>query len=171
MRAGTWTLFRGAALLSALTAPAAAAGLDAPKGSVVLTVTGAIAHTNGPDGARFDMDQLERLPQHSFTTSTIWTDGAHTYTGVLLQDLLVLVGAQGREIEAIALNDYSARLTATDITEEAPLLAYHVNGKQMTVRDKGPIWLIYPFDDNPAYRTEHNYTRAVWQLIRLVVQE
>ncbi len=38
-----------------------AAALDAPKGPVMLTVTGAIAHTNDGKKATFDADMLKRL--------------------------------------------------------------------------------------------------------------
>ena len=42
--------------------------LEAPTGRVVLTVEGAITHTNQGSKAQFDMEMLERLPQHRTTT-------------------------------------------------------------------------------------------------------
>ena len=39
----------------------------------------------------------------------------------------------------------------------------------MTVRDKGPFWIIYPFDSNPDYQSEVIYSRSIWQLNRLEV--
>ena len=37
--------------------------LEPPTGRVVLTIEGAIAHTNQGSKAQFDMEMLERLPQ------------------------------------------------------------------------------------------------------------
>ena len=69
-----------------LAAPSARAGdLAEPQGDVILTVSGAIANSNGDGLARFDMALLDGLPRHSFATSTIWTEGVNTYEGVLLK--------------------------------------------------------------------------------------
>jgi hypothetical protein len=148
---------------------AAASDLAAPRGEVILTVTGAISRTNGEGAARFDRAMLESLPQHGFITTSVWTEGARSYSGVLLKDLLEAVGATGGSVRATALNDYQITIPMDGITADAPLLAYLSDGKPMMVRDKGPLWIIYPFDDTPAYRTEQNYSRSVWQLYRLDV--
>ncbi|WP_296762669.1 hypothetical protein [Sediminimonas sp.] len=39
----------------------------------------------------------------------------------------------------------------------------------MTLRDKGPVWLLYPFDSAPRFRTELHYARSVWQLDRIEI--
>jgi hypothetical protein len=145
--------------------------LPAPAGEVILTVTGAIGVTNAEGEARFDLDLLKSLPQHSFATSTIWTDGINTYSGVLLKDLLAAVGATGATINATALNDYQISFPAADVADDAPLVAYLVDGEPMSVRDKGPLWLIFPFDSNAAYRTEESYSRSIWQMDRLSLAE
>jgi hypothetical protein len=161
----------GVATLWATSLPALSHHLIPPAGEIVLTVTGDIGRTNRAGAAVFDLAALDRLPQKSFVTSTIWTDRPHRYSGVLLADLLDHVAAGGRSVEAIALNDYRASLPLSEITDEAPLLAYRIDGTAMSVRDKGPIWVIYPFDADPAYRTEAIYSRAVWQLVRIVVHD
>jgi hypothetical protein len=53
-----------------------------PKGAPVLTVTGQITAKNAPTGLVLDLAQMEALPQHRFTTSTIWTECQTTYQGV-----------------------------------------------------------------------------------------
>lgn len=159
----------GVALALMAIAPVEAGELPAPKGEVILVVTGAIANTNGPGAARFDLALLESLPQHGFDTSTIWTEGVHAYSGVLLRDLLQAVGAQGGEVRLWALNDYGASLPPSEVGDEAPLLAYRVDGQLIPVREKGPVWLIYPYDDHPDFRTEAIYSRSVWQLRKIEV--
>jgi hypothetical protein len=51
----------------------AAQDLPAPTGEVILTITGTIEKTNAEGALVLDAALLASLPQHSFTTSTIWT--------------------------------------------------------------------------------------------------
>ena len=37
----------------------------------------------------------------------------------------------------------------------------------MSRRDKGPLWVIYPYHDNIDYRSETIYSRSIWQLDRI----
>ena len=37
------------------------------------------------------------------------------------------------------------------------------------MRDKGPLWIIYPYDQNTDYQTEVIYSRSIWQLDRIEV--
>lgn len=152
-------------------APLSAQTLAAPTGEVMLTVSGKIGTTNGDGVLALDAGLLASLPQHEFTTSTIWTDGTATYSGVLLRDLLAAAGATGSTVKLTALNDYQITMPAADAAEDGPLLATLADGKPMPVRDKGPVWLIYPYDDNAAYRTEQTYARSIWQLNRIEITD
>lgn len=163
------TLFlRALALTLALTAaPFGAARAEefaAPTGDVLLTVTGKIATTNAEGQLSLDAAQLAALPQTSFTTTTTWTDGPQTFQGVLLKDLIAASGATGKAITLTAANDYSITMPIDDVAPDGPLLAYLMNGKPMSLRDKGPVWMVYPYDTNETYRTEEIYSRSIWQL-------
>lgn len=151
-------------VLALLAGGAPADDLPAPQGEVILTVGGAIASANAGGRAEFDLDLLRRLPATTITTSTIWTEGRPAFTGVPLQALLAAVGAEGTVIRAIALNDYAIEIPASDAVPGGPLIAYARDGAPMSVRDKGPLWIVYPYDDDPAYRTEVIYARSIWQL-------
>ena len=146
-----------------------AADLPRPGGAVVLTISGNIAHTNAPDRAEFDLDMLREIGLRSFSTSTMWTEGISEYHGVALHDVLRRVGASGTTVTAIALNDYSAELPMAEVAAEVPILAFLRDGRPMPVRDKGPLWVLYPYDSDRAFRTENIYSRSVWQLDRLHV--
>ena len=39
----------------------------------------------------------------------------------------------------------------------------------MSVREKGPIWVIYPYDHDADYRTDTIFSRSIWQLDRIDV--
>jgi hypothetical protein len=141
------------------------------SGPVILTV-------RGLDPARFeggvvelDIGRLASMGESEIETTTIWTEGSHVYTGVLLADLLRALDpdATGQAVQLLALNDYAVDLPVAEVTEEAPLLAYMTNGEPMPVRDKGPIWVIYPYDSSEDYRTDMVFSRSVWQLDRITL--
>ena len=155
-------------LLALSAAPAAA--LDPPSGKVVLTLTGKVATRNGPDGAAFDIELLERLPRHSFTTKTPWYSKPRKFTGVLLRDLLDAVGSAPARVNATALNDYRVEIPLEDVARGNAMLAYLLDDQPMSVREKGPLVIIYPFDDKPELRSAVHYSRAIWQLRSLDVQ-
>jgi hypothetical protein len=153
-----------ACLLGGLVAPPAHA-LDAPTGKVLLTVSGALANANDNGAASFDLALLQKLPQSSFSTRTPWYAQPRKFSGVLLRDLLAGVGAApGATIKAVALNDYRVDIPVEDAARHGAMLAYLLDDKPMSVREKGPLVIIYPFDDQPALRDAVHYSRAIWQL-------
>ena len=155
-----------------LSAPARA--LDAPDGTVVLTLSGRVRLPNrqahGEPQADFDMAMLERLPQHSFTTRTPWYSLPRKFTGPLLRDVLAAASAQGQSLRATALNDYRVDIPFEDVQRYDVLLARLLDDKPMSVRDKGPLFIIYPFDANSSLRKALYYTRCAWQLRAIEVQ-
>lgn len=144
--------------------------LPAPAGTVVLTVSGDIAVQNAPGVARFDLAMLEQLGVETLVTSTIWTDGQQEFRGVPLHRLLDRLGVTEGRLEARAINDYAAEVPVSDAVVGGPMIAWMRNGVTMSVRDKGPLWIVYPYDSSRDYRTEIHYSRSVWQLERIDVR-
>ncbi|KIC48142.1 molybdopterin-dependent oxidoreductase [Tateyamaria sp. ANG-S1] len=134
---------------------------------VVLTVSGAVEAPAEGSAWEFDMVDLKSLPAERFETTTIWTEGPQQFEGVPLVVLLDHVGATGSTIRAVALNDYAVSIPVADAVEGGPIVAYGRNGDEMSVRDKGPLWIVYPFDDNEIYKSEEYYSRSIWQLDRI----
>lgn len=158
------------ALLASAVLANAADPLPPPSGPVILTVSGQIAVTNGDDLARFDQTLLERLPQTALTTETDWTDGPQRFEGVLLRDIMQRLDAHGQVIVASAINDYKAAIPWSDLTEFKVLVALKRNGEPMRVRDKGPLWIVYPSPArSPDHAGPHNL-KMVWQLRQLNVE-
>ncbi|WP_068116392.1 molybdopterin-dependent oxidoreductase [Tropicimonas marinistellae] len=150
---------------------AAAEELPEPTGDVILTVSGDIEKTNGDDMARFDLAMLKAMPASTIATTTIWTEGDQEFTGIELHTLLEALGVESGEITATAINDYAVTLPVTDAVPGGPIIAYARNGDEMSVRDKGPLWVIYPYDSNADYRTETIFARSIWQLDRMAIAE
>lgn len=145
--------------------------LPAPEGPVLLTVSGQIAAANTPEGtARFDLAMLESLGIQLIRTTTIWTDGPQVFAGVPLHAVLDRLGVTEGVLDVRAINDYATEVPVTDAVPGGAIIAFRRNGKAMPVRDRGPLWLIYPFDDSPTWRTETVYGRSVWQLEKIHVR-
>ena len=159
------------ALLPGLAAAEQVPILDAPSGPIILTVTGRIAHKNAAEGAEFDHEMLTSLPVSVIRTHTPWTDGVTEFRGVPLADLLEVVGASPGVLHAVGLNDYSVDIPTGDASTAGPIVAYERDGRLMSVREKGPLWIMYPFDENPSLRNELYRARAIWQLRSLDVRE
>ncbi len=141
----------------------------ASAGDTLLTVSGDIVPKSGQGLVEFDLADLQSLPTKTILTETIWTDGQQSFTGVPLADLLDTVGAQAGTLRAVALNDYAVNIPTSDAVTGGPIVAYFRNGEEMSVRDRGPLWVIYPYDENVAYKTEEYYSRSIWQLDRIEV--
>lgn len=147
-----------------------AGALPAPVGPVVLTVTGKISETTGPGVAEFDMAALEALPGRVTRTETPWTKGQTTFEGPLGSALLDRVGAAGTSLHVVALNDYAVDVPIEDLRKWPVILAVKKDGKPMPVRDKGPIFIIYPFDLDGSLRNEKVFSRSAWQVKSIEVR-
>ncbi|WP_397543555.1 molybdopterin-dependent oxidoreductase [Roseovarius salis] len=151
------------------TPPAFAEPLPEPSGRVILTVTGDIGVRNTPAAAEFDRAMLRSIGQRDISTTTIWTSGKVTFTGVPLRSLLDRLGVSSGKLEARAINEYSVTIPVSDAVPDGPIIAYSRDGEEISIREKGPLWIIYPYDQNPDYQSEVIYARSIWQLDRIDV--
>lgn len=136
-----------------------------PEGPAVLTVTGKISQHNAEQAFVFDRAMLEALPQATVVTQTPWYDEVSEFEGPLASAILEAVGADlNANMRVIALNDYSAVVPASDFSDLGVILAMKRNGDALRIRDKGPLFVIYPFDENPDLNSEVYYNRSVWQI-------
>lgn len=162
-------LFSALAFL-AIIAPTAAAPLPDPSGEVVLTVSGQMNNAQKDGSVKFDMEMLEALPQRETKTVTPWFDQERSFKGPLVAELLKAVGATGTTVHVTAVNDYSADIPIDDFMSNPVILATTIDGQHLSVRDKGPLFLIYPFDLEPALYNEMIFGRSVWQVVSLEVR-
>jgi len=142
----------------------AGSALDAPKGPGVVTFKGLITQKNRGDTAVLDAAMLDKLKTYTVKTVTPWYTGAQTFDGPSLADVLKLVGATGKTLKIIALNDYAIDVPLEDAALYSPILARRIGGVALTPRDKGPLFLVYPYDSKPELSTEKFYARSAWQI-------
>ena len=153
-----------------LSVAAHAAPLAAPKDKPILTVSGAISETNSDAGAQFDRAMLEQIGMATIETTTPWYKGPMKFEGVPLDKLMEAVGAKGGKVVAYALNDYTTEIPIEDFTKHHAILAMKRNGEYMPVRDKGPLFVVYPYDSDPELKSQTYYSRSAWQVARIVVK-
>ncbi len=143
--------------------------LPPPSGKVILTVSGRIDVTNKGSSAEFDYAMLEALGMDRIETTTPWYDGIVQFDGVRMQRILQAVGASGESVTAVALNDYTTEIPIDDIRRYGVLLAMKRNGSDMPVSDKGPLFIVYPYDSKPELKSQKYYSRSAWQVASLEV--
>lgn len=110
-------------------------------------------------------EEVEALPQTTFTTNTPWTTEPTKFTGPTFAELAALAPGKVTKAEVTALNDYSAEMPADDWEKHGATLAVRVNGELMKIRDKGPFWVMYPIDQDPeTLNIQLYHSRMVWQV-------
>lgn len=149
---------------------AVAQEIPTPKGVPILSISGSIGNTNTGAAAILDLQTIENLPQDSFTTKTPWHEGEVRFTGVRMDRLMERLEARGTRVTVHALNDYTTTIPIEDFKRFGVLLAFQRNGKYMSVRDKGPLFIIYPFDQHRELRSQTYFGRSAWQVSRIVVE-
>lgn len=159
-----FTATAAATITLGATAPAVLAQADPLL--TVIGLDGISRPLSEQDVADFDWHQIE--------THTRWTEGLRRFRGPLLRDVLtanrdtrdVLYDLQ---LDLFALNDFSVQIPASDAWDYDVILAREMDGQMMRVRDKGPLWLVYPRDKDPDLQNALIDERWVWQLARITV--
>ncbi|THF50747.1 hypothetical protein FB480_102307 [Agrobacterium vitis] len=136
----------------------------------ILSINGLISK-NAVDGtAKFDRESLEALGMVSFETSCPWYTGKVKFEGPLMSSVLDHVGATGKLLDVQALNDYTTEIPMEDFTRFRVILAMKRNGEYMPVRDKGPLFIVYPYDSDPELQSQLYYKRSAWQVAKMTVK-
>jgi hypothetical protein len=125
-----------------------AAGEDvaAPRGEVVLTVTGDIGTANKGKTLELDLASLEQMRQVRLEAAEPFLKRRVLFEGVLLSDLLAVAGVpdSASKVSLTALDDYKVDFKVADVRSSQMLLATKADGKHMPVDRSGPIRIVFP---------------------------
>ncbi|MGO4478786.1 molybdopterin-dependent oxidoreductase [Massilia sp. 2TAF26] len=174
---------------------AAAASLPAlPDGPALLTVTGALAHSNrGPFdpvldqmmhkhgvGFRkawvFDEAALRALPALTIRPTLEYDGKTHALRGPLLTDVLARAGARLEDKTVLvlrAVDGYNVELPLAQARARRFILATHVDGKPMPLGGLGPLWAVYDADRVPemaALPLPQRFAACPWALYHVEVR-
>jgi hypothetical protein len=153
------TLLRATVLAACMVLPAA--GLA----QTVLNVT------TPEKSVAFSLEELLAMPQTTVVTKNDYVDNTTEFQGPLLSAILERLEIdRSANLKMVALNDFASEVPASDAYDFNVILAVLREGERMPVRDKGPIWVIYPMDDNPELQDEAYNGRLVWQLKEISVE-
>lgn len=162
------TLIAASAIALSSAVSALASDWPAPTGPVVLEVSGAIANHDQSGVAQLDVDMMRNLDWREVETYTSFTTGMQRFAGPTLASLLDAVGAQGSSMNATAINDYFVEIPVAHADQHDVILAVEMNGKRMRIRDKGPIWVVYPLSESEAAGKPFD-TEMIWQMNRIEI--
>ena len=146
--------------------------IPSPIEPVVLTGHGRMGLARAEAAVTFDIPTLERLGLIRFTTPTAWTDGLVTFEGVLLSRLLEVLAVPG-DVTALAmtaLNDYQVTIPVPDVHTWPVMLALKRDDQYMSVRNKGPLWVVYPRHAFPELEQSKHNAKWIWQLKEMVIR-
>lgn len=149
------------------------AGLPAQAGEAVpVRVTLAPSKATQPvlsvAGRPFSLADLESLGMYRVTTRTFWPGNDGTYEGPLLADVLRRAGLyDAAGVRISALDGFSQVLPRQDWTRWPVLLATRRDGQPLSVRNKGPLRVIYPRDMSPELSDTLYRLRWVWLVNRI----
>jgi hypothetical protein len=139
----------------------------------ILTVSGRISppdhNSDHANSVSFDMSALESLGLDGFETHTPWYNEPVRFDGIRMTRLMQAVGGAGETVTAVALNDYTTEIPISDFAQYGVVLATKRDGAYMPVRDKGPLFIVYPYDSAPELKSQRYYGRSAWQVTKLIV--
>lgn len=134
---------------------------------VVLTVYGNInINEHNYSHLDFTLSELQTLTQANITTAHPWSTEPRHYHGVDMNTLLDSLFNQQKilSLQLEALNDFSIAVNWEQISSYSPILAWQENKRVISRRNKGPLWLILPFDQVPKVQQADFLHFMVWQL-------
>lgn len=131
--------------------------------STVLTISGKTAKT-ASGNLHLTLSEFESIGMSELETTTPWHKEKTRFSGVSGKKLSEYLKVTGSNVYAKALNDYEVVLPVSDLLIDGMILATRIDDIPLSVRTKGPIFLVYPFDQKPELKSEVIYGRSIWQL-------
>lgn len=107
--------------------------------------------------------EIVKYGQFSINTSTPWTDGISHFNGVPLKALLADVVPKFKKIIVKAHNDYTVTISSADLDNNDVILAWSLDGKKLSLRDKGPYWIVFDLDSLGEHGSQY-LNKMVWQV-------
>ncbi len=137
-------------------------GTQAASANPVVTVTSKTGEVR-----TFTLEELDGLGVETVKTHTSWTEGVQEFSGPRLSAIAKAMGHDAGSIVVKAVNAYEAEIALAEAQKYPVILATRHNGALMSVRDKGPTWVVYPRADFPELDDESHNHKWVWQVVAI----
>jgi hypothetical protein len=133
--------------------------------------TALVLQGGGAETLDLSIEDLEAMPQVTIVTETEFTSGSVAFRGPLVREVLEHLGLdQADSLRFVAANDYYVDIPTSDFRKYNVILAMEADGQRLSRRDKGPLWLMYPFSDFPELNDPIYLRRLIWQVVRIEAQ-
>lgn len=129
----------------------------------ILTVLGA----DGGELGGFTLETLDALEQSAYETDNAFVDAPSEFSGPLIRTVMADLGIDAAgysEVRLTAINEYAVNVPISDVVDYDVMLATRRDGDEMSVRDKGPIWIMYPISQHDELQDSIYSSRLIWQL-------
>lgn len=126
------------------------------------------------DGSAIDVtdEDFEAVGITGFATRLVGEkETVSQVRGARIDAVLDRFGIDGENLRVTGADKYSAELPVEELRRYPVLLAYEIDGKRLTLRSKGPVWVVYPFNDYPEIADQLREARSVWQVTTIEVQQ
>lgn len=137
----------------------------APKARALLTFQRA-----GAEDRAITRADLEAMPRHVIETGTPWQDGRSRFEGVKMSDFFRRMGLDKGSVMVAGIDGYVAEFPVEEGDRFDVILADRKDGKALSVREQGPLFIIYNFDAEKGRIGEAQNTRSVWQVVSMKVR-
>lgn len=127
--------------------------------------------SNNTDRLNYSQQDLLALGTTTLETTTPWTDGRLQFAGASLAAVLDDAGVEAEQLLARALNGYSVVISVPAAIAAGAFIAVQIDGQPMRVRNKGPFWIVFPWDEQPDLLNREVRSWSVWQLQQLAPVE
>ncbi len=144
--------------------------IPTPKAEPILTVSGKIGTVNNNHNIIMDLPTIESVGLVEYTVDEPFEQQQHTFTGVLVKDLLELwqVPADATVLDVVALNDFQIDVPIQLVREYPVIFALKQDGDYMTPDYRGPAMLVFPYDHYKFELGTDSYW--VWQIKSITVK-
>ncbi|MBL4807732.1 MAG: hypothetical protein JKY31_10645 [Rhodobacteraceae bacterium] len=116
-------------------------------------------------------DDVMALDQAILHTENEFVDAMTAFEGPLARDLLAMMDADLTDTVILtASNDYAIEVPVSDFFDYDVVLALSTDGTRLSMRDKGPIWVVYPISDHSELDDPVYNARLIWQLVRMDIK-
>lgn len=131
------------------------------KNVTVLTVI----TSDHPQGRKFTLSEIESLGVQELKIKLEWEGESGLYQGVYLKDLLAQTGLENAPfLKTKALDDYAVKIPQNMWTEGKAILVTRRDGKELSIRNKGPLRLMFPTQEDSVLKSATAPDYWIWNL-------
>lgn len=141
----------------------------ADSGDKQITLTGL---TKDGKDIKISPKQIEAsLEVSTFKLYNPWEKNTDEYTGVLLDKFISYFGnKEAKSLKFIAIDDYTVDIPKELLNEERILLVTRVNNEYISLKQKGPMRLVFVDYDPSLKKYEKNLPLWLWMIKKVQFQ-